>query len=108
MPTAHNSTTAAADDSGRPWLGAAPPDATEVHDWSQLGAGLATRVFAGTTREAAGFTVRVGGLQRSNSTCRRWVVVEATSSIGVPLEPEAVRQFAAALVAAADEIEARR
>ncbi|BCP00687.1 hypothetical protein [Mycobacterium intracellulare] len=86
----------------------APPDATDMRDWSHLDGGLATRVFAGNTREAAGFTVRVGGLQRSNSTCRRWVVVESTSSIGVPLEPEAVRQFAAALVAAADEIEARR
>ncbi|WP_263425208.1 hypothetical protein [Mycobacterium avium] len=34
------------------------------------------------------------------------MTVEATSSIGAPLEPEAVRQFAAALVAAANEVEA--
>lgn len=104
-----NTTTAPPDDPGRAFCGvAAPPDATDMHDWPPLGGGLETRVFAGNTREAAGFTVRVGGLQRSNSTCRRWVVVESTLSIGVPLETEAVRQFAAALVAAADEIEARR
>lgn len=108
MSTAHaNAPTAPPDDPGRAFCGvAAPPDATEVHDWSRLGGGLSTRVFAGNTREAAGFTLRVGGLQRSNRICRRWVTVETVSSIGAPLEPEAVRQFAAALVAAANEVEA--
>jgi hypothetical protein len=86
----------------------APPDATEVFDWRHASHDVAARVFDGTVRQAVGLTISIGGLQRHNGTCRRWVTVEAQSSIGAPLDPEAVRQLAAALVAAADEIEARR
>ncbi len=86
----------------------APPDAAQLHDWLKRGTGLPTRVFDGTVRQAAGFTIGVGGLQRGNGTCKRWVTVDAVFRLGVPLEPEAVRQLAAALTAAADEIEARR
>lgn len=86
----------------------APPDAIEVHDWSHVGDGLPTRVFAGTIREASGFTVRVAGLQRINSTCRRWITVETDSLPGTPLKPQRARQLAAALIAVADEIETRR
>lgn len=87
----------------------APPDAAMVHDWIQRGADdLATRAFDGTVRQAAGFTVAVGGVQRQNGTCRRWVTVEGERPVGAVLEPELVRQLAAALVAAADEIETRR
>jgi hypothetical protein len=87
---------------------AAPPDATEVQEWLQHGRELATRTFTGAVRETAGFTVTVGGVQRQNGTCRRCVTVEAEAPVVGPLEPEAVRQLAAALSAAADEIEARR
>ncbi|MEY8017002.1 hypothetical protein [Mycobacterium servetii] len=34
---------------------AASPDATEIHDWLQRGAGLPTRAFDGAVREAVGF-----------------------------------------------------
>jgi len=85
----------------------APSDATQVHGWLEAGDGLATRLFNGTVREAARFSIRVRGLQRDNGTCRRWVVVETESGLGAPLEPEAGRQLAAALSAAADEIEGR-
>lgn len=84
----------------------APPDATEVSDWSS-GDDLALRSFAGTVREAVGFAVRVKGVQRRNGTSIRWVSVDVDSP-GAPLAPEAVRQLASALTAAADEIEARR
>ncbi|WP_247600179.1 hypothetical protein [Mycobacterium intracellulare] len=84
---------------------AAPPDAAQVHDWIQRGNSLPTRAFDGTVREASGFTVRVGGLQRANGTCKRWLTVNTESLLGLPLEPEAVRQLAAALTAAADELE---
>jgi hypothetical protein len=46
---------------------AAPPDATEVSDWRQHGPDLATRMFTGSAREAAGFTVCIGGIQRQYS-----------------------------------------
>jgi hypothetical protein len=46
-------------------------------------------------------------VQRENRTCLRQVVVE-TASLSTRLEPEAVRQLASALAAAADEIEALR
>jgi hypothetical protein len=86
----------------------APPDATEVSDWRQHGPDLATRMFTGSARESAGFTVRIGGVQRQNKTCRRWVTVEAESALGTPMEAEAVRQLASALSAAVDEIEVAR
>jgi hypothetical protein len=85
----------------------APPDATEVFDSSQHGPGLARRPFAGTVREAYGFVVRIEGIQRENRACLRQVVVEAASPV-TRLDPEAVRQLASALTAAADEIEALR
>ena len=87
---------------------APPPDATEVSDWRQHAPDLATRMFTGSTREAAGFTVCIGGIQRQNKSCRRWVTIEAAKSITALLEPEAVRQLAAALSAAVDEIEVAR
>jgi hypothetical protein len=83
---------------------AAPPDALEVSAWRQHGQDLATRMFTGSVREAAGFVVRIAGVQRQNQTCRRWVTVESPTSSG-PLEPEAVRQLAAVLNASSDEIE---
>ncbi len=87
---------------------AAPADAIEVSNWRQHGPDLATRTFTGSVREAAGFVVRIGGVQRQNQTCRRWVTVGATVPLGGMLEPEAVRQLAAALTAAVDEIEVAR
>ena len=56
---------------------APPPDAIEVSDWKQHGPDLATRMFTGSAREAASFTVCIGGIQRQNKTCRRWVTIEA-------------------------------
>ncbi len=100
MPTTH-------DNNARTTLVPPPPDATQTHGWLQQGIELQTRAFDGTVREAAGFTVRVRGLQRHNGTCRRWLTIE-TQSLGVPIEPESARQLAAALSAAAFEIEARR
>ncbi len=85
----------------------APPDATEVFAWTQGGHGLAVRPFKGAVREVAGFTVRLEGIQRRNRTCLRRVTVDA-ASLTTRLEPEAVRQLAAALVAAVDDIEAWR
>jgi hypothetical protein len=84
----------------------APPVVTHVHDWPHRSDALPICVFDGTTRQAAGFTIRIGGQQRSNGT--RWVAVEAVQPVSALLEPEAVRELAAALVVAADEIEARR
>jgi hypothetical protein len=84
-----------------------PPDATEVLGWTQHGPDLARRPFTGAVREVAGFTVRIEGIQRENGTCRRRVTVKAGSP-ETRLEPEVVRQLAAALIAAANEIEARR
>jgi hypothetical protein len=85
----------------------APPDAVEVFDWAWHGPAIAARVLSGSEREAASFTVRIEGEQRENRTCRRWMAVDA-GSYRTRLEPEAARQLAAALTAAADEIEARR
>jgi hypothetical protein len=87
---------------------AAPPDATEVQEWLQHGQGLATRVFDGTVREAVGFKVGIGGVQRQNGSCQRWVTAEAGSLLGGPFERELVRQLAAVLTASADEIERYR
>jgi hypothetical protein len=84
-----------------------PPDATKVFSWTQQGPDLATRVFCGAVREAAGFAVRVEGFQRENQTCQRWLSVDA-GTFQTRLEPEAARQLAAALTAAASEIEALR
>jgi hypothetical protein len=83
-----------------------PPDATEVSDWRHHGPDLATRMFTGSAREAAGFTVRIGGVQRQNKTCRRWATVEAEGALGTLMEPEALRQLAAALAEAANAMEA--
>lgn len=85
----------------------APSDATEVFGWAHHGPDLARRPFTGAVREVAGFTVRIEGIQRENGACSRRVVVEAGSP-ETRLEPQAVRQLAGSLVAAADEIEARR
>lgn len=84
----------------------APPDATEVFGWSQHGPDLARRPFTGAVREVAGFTVRIEGIQRENGTCQRRVTVRAGSPL-TRLEPEALRQLASVLIAAADEIGAR-
>jgi hypothetical protein len=72
-----------------------------------VGCTLAKRQFTGTVREVAGFAVRIEGVQRENRTCERQVVVEA-DSLSTRLDPEAVRQLASALTAAAAEIAARR
>ena len=85
----------------------APPDATELFAWTQHGPDLARRPFTGAVREVAGFAVRIEGIQRENRTCLRRVTVEV-ASLETRLDPEAVRQLASALSAAADEIEARR
>ncbi|WP_260737073.1 hypothetical protein [Mycobacterium sp. SMC-2] len=89
----------------------APPDATEVHDDDKrlLHRSDTPQLFEGIAAQVQVITVRVHGLQRSNGTCRRWVTVDTRPGTDEEmLEPEAVRQLAAALVAAADEIEARR
>jgi hypothetical protein len=85
----------------------APPDATELFSWTQRGPDLATRVFCGAVREAAGFAVRIEGFQRENRTCHCWLAIVGTT-VQTRLEPEAARQLAAALTAAASEIEALR
>lgn len=85
----------------------APPDATQVFGWAQHGPDLARRPFTGVVREAAGFAVRIEGIQRENGTCLRRVVLEAPS-IETRLDGEAVRQLTSALAAAADEIDARQ
>ena len=85
----------------------APPDATEVFDWTHHGPDLARRPFTGTVREACGFVVVIEGVQRENRTCSRQVTVEV-DSVATRLELEAVRQVAAALTAAADEIADRQ
>jgi hypothetical protein len=87
---------------------AAPPDATQLHQWLQQSTTLHTRGFDGTLRETGGFAVQVRGLQRHNGTCRRWMTVDTQCGLGLPMEPEAARQLAGVLIAAADEIEARR
>jgi hypothetical protein len=84
----------------------APPDATEVFGWAQHGPDLAQRAFTGTVRETAGLRVRIEGVQFQNRACLRRVVVDA-ASLSTRLDPEAVRQLASALTAAADEIAAR-
>lgn len=86
---------------------APPPDTTELYPWLRTGDGLAEREFVGTVREAAGFTVSIEGVQRANGSTRRWVVVERVRPAG-RLEPELARQLAAAVSAAAAEIEASR
>lgn len=85
-----------------------PADASELFDWHHPAAGLATREFVGTVRTAvAGFRVTIEGEQRANGTCRRWLTIDAEQR-GELLEPEIARQFAAAITAAADEIDALR
>ena len=68
---------------------------------------IATRAFTGTVREIDGFVVRIEGIHRDNQRCTRQVVVDA-ESVETRMKSEAVRQLAAVLVAAVDEIQARR
>lgn len=87
----------------------APPDATEVYGWAAHRDGLAARVFEATVREASGYTVAIHGVQRENGACQRWAIITAGPGLDEQdFEPQALRQLAAALVATADEIEARR
>ncbi|GEM_PF-6207347 len=82
-----------------------PADASELFDWHHPTTGLATREFVGTVRTAVGgFRVTIEGEQRANGTCRRWLTIEVEQR-GELLEPEIARQYAAAITAAADEIE---
>lgn len=78
-----------------------------MFSWAQHGPDLVRRAFTGAVREAAGFVVRIEGIQRENGRCLRRVTVEAVS-LSTRLDPEAVRQSASALTAAVDEIEAGR
>lgn len=83
---------------------AAPQDATEVYGWAQ-----GVRTFDGTVRESGGVTVRIAGVQRANRTCERYATLHVRPGFDEAVfEPMALRQLAAVLVAAADEIEGRR
>ncbi|MGB3352595.1 MAG: hypothetical protein WBB00_07460 [Mycobacterium sp.] len=82
-----------------------PADATELFAWESHDDGLATREFVGAVREAAGFTVRVEGVQRENGTCTRRISIEQTGIRSGLLETEAARQLAAAIASSAYEID---
>lgn len=84
-----------------------PADATELFEW-QRQAGLATREFVGTVRDAGGFTIRVEGIQRENGTCVRRISIERGATDPGLLGTEVARQFAAAVIAAAQEIDFAR
>lgn len=83
---------------------ATPSDATRVFAWDEVGGRLRSREFVGTERQAAGFTVTIEGEQRENGMCRRWVSVWRANR-DEPLPSQSARQLAAAISAAADEIE---
>lgn len=85
-----------------------PVDATRVFDWGETDAGRRReREFVGTQRQAAGFTVSIEGVQRENGMCRRSVSVWRPSH-DQRMPVQAARQLAAAIAAAADEIESLR
>lgn len=84
-----------------------PRDATELYEWEHHN-GLATREFVGTVRDAAGFTIRVEGIQRDNGTAARRISIEPGEHRPGLLETEAARQLAAAVIAATNEIDILR
>lgn len=85
-----------------------PADAREVFDWHDRD-GLAAREFVGSAREAAGYVVRVEGVQLANGACTRRISIEPSGRRrAYLLETPAVRQLAAAINATADEIDSLR
>ncbi|BDB44565.1 hypothetical protein [Mycobacterium kiyosense] len=92
-----------------------PADATTVHGWTRRpSSDLPGRAFVGTVREAAGFAIAVQGAQRSNGTATRYVSIDVSGARPdaftgcVALDVEAVRQLAAMLRDAADEVDRLR
>ncbi|MCZ0732313.1 hypothetical protein [Mycolicibacterium iranicum] len=86
-----------------------PADAREVFEWHRHHDGLADREFVGSAREAAGFVVRVEGIQRQNGSCTRRISIEPSENPrAYLLEAAAADQLAAAITAATAEIAALR
>lgn len=85
-----------------------PVDATRVFDWGETDAGhRREREFIGTQRQAAGFTVSIEGVQSGTGAVSRRASVWSDKR-DVPLDSEALRQLAAAINAAAAEIDTLR
>lgn len=80
-----------------------PAGASYLWHWEQDDSGQWFREFAGTARKAGCFDVSVGGRQYSDGSVFRTVAVQGDDR--EEFDPAGARQFAAELIAAADEIE---
>jgi hypothetical protein len=84
----------------------APPDATEVHAWETCyhEDGSWSRTFEGTHRRLGDFSVEILGVQCEDGFTTREVKVAGGEDY---MDSAQTRELAAALIAAADEVDGR-
>ena len=80
----------------------APPDATQLFEWSTDEGGL-FREFSGATRDVSGARICISGYQNSDGTCHRWLNLHAGEV--TTLTPAQARELGKALQSAADDVE---
>lgn len=81
-----------------------PPDEGEHQPWTNLGNNNWVRYFYRTPCKVGPASVAISGVQSSDGSIKRWIYVEEVDD----LDPTTARQLAAALIAAADELERLR
>lgn len=82
---------------------AAPADADHVEDWvDESDLGMPVRWFRGTARTVAGVRVVINGWQEWDGPTARHISVHA---VDAELDAVTARELAAALLAAADELD---
>ena len=84
----------------------APPDATDTGAWDKGEGGIYARFIRGTHRQVRHLTVTIGGLQYSNGVIERTIRVQPGETDDGEMTADLAREVAAALTAAADEIDA--
>ena len=82
---------------------AEPSAAVHIWHWEKSDRGYWTREFSGSPRVVANLEVVIDGVQRSDGSIRRWASVYSKET--AELSPAELRSAAAALTAAADELE---
>lgn len=87
---------------------AAPPDATRVSAWDDPDDHAARRYFTGATRVAGPATVGLQGWQRRDgAVTSRSIYLDIKPGPDDELDPATARAIAAALMAAASELDER-